>query len=299
MKDRKAKEYLELMEQYESVTRDELIYNVHRVLDEGGMDTKLHLDYMAKISGTKREVAYSWFGPTRHYKVPLKVLAQMALDLQIPMERLLDRNIPKEALEAQKKTLRRRTERKNYRQMILDYRKKHPDETVTEIAKNLGVSRQTVNRHLLRLKEGIPEDAPALPDRRTERSLKEVSVYRMDFEAFKSTICHMVKDLGDFDFIIDILGKNLVRIYWEREWYPEAFYLLAMVDYLSRIHNLPVCENYADIRCHKLEEPLFPRDVRMGVMLSPELDMREQCLKEAIPEFLRHNIVEAYIRDVV
>lgn len=60
------------------------------------------------------------------------------------------------------------------------------------------------------------------------------------------------------DFIIDILKENQIRIYWERQWYRESFYLLAMVDYLSRENGLPLCNDYEDIRNCTLSEPLYP-----------------------------------------
>lgn len=119
-----------------------------------------------------------------------------------------------------------------------------------------------------------------------------------DFEIYKSNICHLVKDKGDIDFIIDTLKENQIRIYWERKWYPESFYLLAMVDYLSRENDLPLCNDYEDIRKCTLSEPLYPRDVILAAKLASSLDVKEQCLKEAIPEFMRFNIVESEIRDV-
>lgn len=119
-----------------------------------------------------------------------------------------------------------------------------------------------------------------------------------DFEIYKSNICHLVKDKGDIDFIIDVLKKNQIRIYWERKWYPESFYLLAMVDYLSRENDLPLCNDYEDIRNYTLPEPLYPRDVILAAKLDASLDVKEQCLKEAIPEFMRYNIIESEIRNV-
>jgi len=119
-----------------------------------------------------------------------------------------------------------------------------------------------------------------------------------DFEIYKGNICHLVKDKGDIDFIIDVLKENQIRIYWERKWYPECFYLLAMVDYLSRVNDLPLCNDYEDIRNCTLSEPLYPRDVILAAKLDASLDVKEQCLKEAIPEFMRFNIVESEIRNV-
>ena len=119
-----------------------------------------------------------------------------------------------------------------------------------------------------------------------------------DFEIYKSNICHLVKDKGDIDFIIDILKENQIRTYWERQWYRESFYLLAMVDYLSRENGLPLCNDYEDIRNCTLPEPLYPWDVVLAAKLDDSLDRKEQCLKEAIPEFLRFNIIESEIRNV-
>ena len=119
-----------------------------------------------------------------------------------------------------------------------------------------------------------------------------------DFEIYKSNICHLVKDKGDIDFIIDTLKESQIRTYWERQWYRESFYLLAMVDYLSRENGLPLCNDYEDIRNCTLPEPLYPWDVVLAAKLDDSLDMKEQCLKEAIPEFLRFNIIESEIRNV-
>ena len=67
--------------------------------------------------------------------------------------------------------------------------------------------------------------------------------------------------MGDIEFIIETLGVDEIRRLYERRWYREALYLLGMVDYLSRINNLPVCTDYNDIRSRKLEEPYFPAGV--------------------------------------
>ena len=71
-----------------------------------------------------------------------------------------------------------------------------------------------------------------------------------------------------------------------------------MTDYLSRINDLPMCKDYEDIRNCKLSEPLYPRDILLAAKLDVSLDVKEQCMKEAIPEFLRFNIIESEIRNV-
>ena len=42
---------------------------------------------------------------------------------------------------------------------------------------------------------------------------------RSSFENFKSSICHYVKDMGDLDFIVDVLEKDQVRVLFEKKWY--------------------------------------------------------------------------------
>ena len=66
---------------------------------------------------------------------------------------------------------------------------------------------------------------------------------RSRFENFKSAICHRVKEDGDVNFIIDVLKSDDIRRYFKRKWYPESFYLLAMVDYLSRLNNVPLASD--------------------------------------------------------
>ncbi len=127
---------------------------------------------------------------------------------------------------------------------------------------------------------------------------EEFLPYRSSFETFKSNVCHLLKEKGDMDFIADCLKGGEIRTYWNREWYPESFYLLAMIDYLSRENGLPICREYDDIRNCSLAEPVYPRDVRMAERLNPNLDRKQECMECAIPEFLKYNIVEGEIRNV-
>lgn len=151
-------------------------------------------------------------------------------------------------------------------------------ETVYKLAKVLNIAMEELLEEYLEGKNSMP--------------------YRSNFETFKSNICHLVKDRGDIDFIIDTLKAGEIRIYWDRKWYPESFYLLAMVDYLSRENGLPLCRDYEDIRSCTLSEPLYPRDIKLAAKLNTSLDLRKQSIEEAIPEFKRFNIIESGIRDV-
>ena len=122
---------------------------------------------------------------------------------------------------------------------------------------------------------------------------------RPDFEIFKSNVCHLVKDRDELDFIVETLQKDEISKYWSKKWYPEAFYLLAMVDYLSRENDLPLCSEYNDLRSKRLAKPLYPMSVMMADAVSKTTTHAERSYKAAIPEFLRFNIIESEIRNVV
>lgn len=122
---------------------------------------------------------------------------------------------------------------------------------------------------------------------------------RCSFELYKSNVCHRVKLLGDIEFVIEVLERNDIREYYRRKWYPECFYMLAMLDYLSRENNIPICTDYDDLRCYKLEEPLYPSSVIVMDSVLKEKKIKEQAFRDAIPEFKRFNIIENEVRNVV
>lgn len=151
-------------------------------------------------------------------------------------------------------------------------------ETIYRIAKVLDVSMESLI-------------APAV--RRTDEDRR-----RPSFDVFKSNVCHQVKALGDIPFIIQLLQSNQIRELYEKKWYPESLYLLAMLDYLSRENNVPICKNYNDIRSSKLQKLVFPSSVVILCKTMKSDKPKEDIIRMAIPEFLRFNIVESEVRNV-
>lgn len=121
---------------------------------------------------------------------------------------------------------------------------------------------------------------------------------RPSFEVFKSNTCHRVKDMGDIPFVIELLQTNQIRELYDKKWYPEALYLLAMLDFLSRENHIPICKNYNDIRSTKLKRRVYPSSVIILCKALNSNTPREECIRSAIPEFLRFNIVESEVRNV-
>ena len=109
---------------------------------------------------------------------------------------------------------------------------------------------------------------------------------RNDFELFKSNTCHRLKELS-------------IRKYYKKKWYPESLYLLAMLDYISKENDIPVCTQYDDMREMKLKTVLFPASVLIAAKVSKNEKIKQQAMKEAIPEFRRFNIIESEIRNVI
>lgn len=125
-------------------------------------------------------------------------------------------------------------------------------------------------------------------------------VKRSSFDIFKSNVCHRVKENGEIAFIISTLETDEISQYFERKWYAESFYLLAMLDYLSRRANLPLCSRYNDIRKCKLQKTVYPSSVLMAAAVSPKGEkIKESARQDSIPEFIRFNIVESEVQNVI
>jgi len=122
---------------------------------------------------------------------------------------------------------------------------------------------------------------------------------RCSFELFKSNVCHWLKEEGDIDFLIQVLESDLIRKYYNRKWYLDSFYLLGMLDYISRINDVPMCSEYDDLRQQRMQEIVYPVGVLLTARVLGDESIKEQALKEAIPEILRFNIVESDIRNVI
>jgi len=109
----------------------------------------------------------------------------------------------------------------------------------------------------------------------------------------------MVKGIGDLPFIIETLEADEIRALYQKKWYPECLYLLAMVDYLSNEQNLPLCTKYDDIRAARLQTPIYPASIIAKSMVSGNERLKAESLERSIHEFKRFNIVEGDVRDVV
>jgi len=132
----------------------------------------------------------------------------------------------------------------------------------------------------------------------TKKTKNEFSLYDNAFERYKSNICHVLKEKGDLDFIFSIIENGDIHALWSTQKYPECFYLLAMVDYLSRINDIPLCSDFNEIRRHKMKHPVYPIGITIQDAVAGTNTARMKSLAEAIPEFKEFNIIECEVRDV-
>lgn len=106
---------------------------------------------------------------------------------------------------------------------------------------------------------------------------------RCSFELFKSNVCHRLKEQGDIDFLIETLKEDMIRQYYDKKWYPESFYLLAMVDYISRENNVPICNDYDDLRQQKMQKMIYPVGILITASVLNDDSVKEEAVKHAIP----------------
>ena len=133
-------------------------------------------------------------------------------------------------------------------------------------------------------------------DVQMEEILQPFIVRQSDFEIFKKSLRKQVNDLGDFEFVGEILNKNDIRNYHKKNQLPQCYYLLALVDYLCNENGLPAFTDYDDIRKERLPETLYPAEVvSLATALKDDNVLRE-AYQKGIDEFKHFNIIETDIR---
>ena len=124
------------------------------------------------------------------------------------------------------------------------------------------------------------------------------SVYTKDFECYKSNICHLLHQLGDIEFIKTILIDDTITQFADNNLIAQALYLLAMLDYISKENNVPICTKYNQLRQMKMKRLIIPVSINLGMKLFKNDEIFQQEYKKAIPEFLKYNIMESDVRNV-
>ena len=115
-----------------------------------------------------------------------------------------------------------------------------------------------------------------------------------DQHYFRSNECHKLKELGWSEYICWSLKTQRAEKFIENKEYFNGLYVVGMVDYLCRLHDLPIYEGY-DLYRDKilLKNTAYPSSY---YFLSDK--SKEDIVQNAIPEFARFNIIEGDVFDV-
>lgn len=121
--------------------------------------------------------------------------------------------------------------------------------------------------------------------------------YSEDFDLFKSNILQRLKKEGKLVFFKNIISLNVIDEYYQEQEYSKALYLLSLVDYLSTKSNEPYLDRYDYLRDFKLNKLYVSKSIYL--LLKMKHITVTDLFKECPRDFLKHNIVEADIDDVI
>ncbi len=146
-------------------------------------------------------------------------------------------------------------------------------ETVYRLAKGLGVSMESL--------------------------LESCLNSRVSFELYRRNVRRRLMELGDLPFLAEALKQDDISRYYHLKWYPEALYLLAVVDYISRLNHIPLCEEYDDLRRCRLAETVYPAGILSVAAASGSPYPLVHAAKTAVSEFKHYNFGEREVRNVI
>lgn len=114
-----------------------------------------------------------------------------------------------------------------------------------------------------------------------------------DQHYFRSNECHKLKELGWYEYLRVTLTERRAEKFMEEKEYFSGLYVIAMVDYLCRLHHLSLYEGYGEYRKYQLRYMAYPA----AYSFAPQY-IKEKMIKESIPEFYNFNIIEGNVFDV-
>lgn len=128
--------------------------------------------------------------------------------------------------------------------------------------------------------------------------MKSVLMEYSDYTNYTSELCHMLKRMGDLNFIREILDYVDIDQLLVLGRKKQALYTVAIIDYISKENAIPVKAELSKYRGMKMETLSFPAGVEMYTRIVRNDSLKEKTLHSAIQEFLIYNIVESSVRNV-
>lgn len=121
--------------------------------------------------------------------------------------------------------------------------------------------------------------------------------FNRDFDLYKSEICHDYRRLKDAEFLKKyLINKEIEKLVIDKE-YIKAFYLLSFVDYICLKNDLPLANKYGKLRKQKLDK-IYVSESILLLLLNKKITV-SQIFNECNKEFLKHNIIESEVENVI
>ena len=121
--------------------------------------------------------------------------------------------------------------------------------------------------------------------------------YNDDFDLFKSNTLQRLKKEKIDSFVKNIVSSNAIDTYHQKQEYSKALYLLSLIDYLSTKDEKPYLDKYEYLRDFKLNKLYVSKSIYL--LLKTKHITVTNLFKDCPKDFLKHNIVEAEIDDVI
>lgn len=121
--------------------------------------------------------------------------------------------------------------------------------------------------------------------------------YDEDFDLFKSNTLQQLKNNNEDTFINEIVNSNVIDDYFNNQQQLKALYLLSLIDYLTLKKHAPLLKQFEYLRNYKLDKLYVSKSTYL--LLAMKMTTITSIYKECIKEFLKRNIAEADINDVI
>ena len=119
----------------------------------------------------------------------------------------------------------------------------------------------------------------------------------IDFRYFRNNLLSDLKRNDPVALANKIIKDKEIDYYYKNNAKAYAYYLLALIDFIFRKHNLPVFnKRYNTLRQEKLDKPFF---IGSKIVSFETIEEAEEKLGiQVLPEFRRFNIIEEDVMNV-
>ena len=106
------------------------------------------------------------------------------------------------------------------------------------------------------------------------------------FIFFRNSMLYFLDRLGEKGFIKFVMEKKVIEDAYSRDYYPEALYMIGLIDYLCDKNEMPRMTRYDIYRGETMNETIFAQSARINPMVD------YSCSHEVIPQIMKFNFIE-------